>query len=54
VSCLPGAIGDPQTAATGAVLRVGTLRRCAQEAGFRAVEVPSIETATWRFYRLYP
>jgi hypothetical protein len=54
VSCLPGAMGDPQTAATGAVLRVGTLRRYAQEAGFRAVEVPSIETATWRFYRLYP
>jgi hypothetical protein len=48
VSCLPGAIGDPQTAATGAVLRVGTLRRYAQEAGYRAVEVLPIETATWR------
>jgi hypothetical protein len=36
VSCLPGAMGDPQTAATGAVLRVGTLRRYAREAGFRA------------------
>ena len=54
VSCLPGAMGDAQTAATGAVLRVGTLRRYAQEAGFRAVEVLPIETATWRFYRLYP
>jgi SAM-dependent methyltransferase len=54
VSCLPGAMGDAQTAATGAVLRVGTLRRYAQEAGFRAVEVLPIETATWRFYRLHP
>jgi hypothetical protein len=35
-------------------MRVGTLRRYAQEAGFRAVEVLPIETATWRFYRLHP
>jgi protein-L-isoaspartate O-methyltransferase len=54
VSCLPGAMGDPQTAATGAILRVGTLRRYAQEAGFGAVEVLPIETPTWRFYRLRP
>jgi protein-L-isoaspartate O-methyltransferase len=54
VSCLPGAMGDARTAATGAVLRVGTLRRYAHEAGFRAVEVLPIETATWRIYRLHP
>jgi hypothetical protein len=53
VSCLPGAMGDARTAATGAVLRVGTLRRYAREAGFRAVEVLPIETEAWRFYRLY-
>jgi ubiquinone/menaquinone biosynthesis C-methylase UbiE len=54
VTCLPGAMGDPQTAATGAVMRTATLRRYAEEAGFHSVEVLPIETATWRFYRLYP
>ncbi len=54
VGCLPGAMGDPQTAATGAVMRVSTLRRYAADAGFRSVEVLPIETPAWRFYRLYP
>jgi 2-polyprenyl-3-methyl-5-hydroxy-6-metoxy-1,4-benzoquinol methylase len=54
VSCLPAAMGDPETAATGAVLRSGTLRRYAEEAGFRRVEILPIETEFWRFYRLWP
>jgi 2-polyprenyl-3-methyl-5-hydroxy-6-metoxy-1,4-benzoquinol methylase len=54
VSCLPSAMGDPQTAATGAVMRPATLRRYAAEAGFGAVEVLPIETDYWRFYRLLP
>jgi 2-polyprenyl-3-methyl-5-hydroxy-6-metoxy-1,4-benzoquinol methylase len=54
VRCLPGAMGDSQTAATGAVMRMSTLRRYVEEAGFRAVEILPIETPTWRFYRLYP
>lgn len=54
LSCLPGAMGDRETAATGAVMRLPTLRRYAEEAGFRAVEVLPIETETWRFYRLHP
>jgi len=53
LSCLPGAMGDPGTAATGAVMRLPTLRRYAEEAGFRTVEVLPIETETWRFYRLH-
>jgi hypothetical protein len=52
VSCLPGAMGDPQTAATGAVMRPSMLRRYAIEAGFRDVEILPIETDYWRFYRL--
>lgn len=52
VSCLPGAMGDPQTAATGAVMRPSVLRDYAIEAGFRDVEVLPIETDYWRFYRL--
>jgi 2-polyprenyl-3-methyl-5-hydroxy-6-metoxy-1,4-benzoquinol methylase len=54
VSCLPAAMGDPGTAATGAVMRPATLRRYAQEAGFRGVEVLPLETEDWRFYRLTP
>jgi predicted O-methyltransferase YrrM len=54
VSCLPGAMGDPDTAATGAVMRVDTLRRYATEAGFAQVRVLPIDTNQWRFYHLLP
>jgi hypothetical protein len=43
---------DPETAATGAVMRPPTLRRYASEAGFAEVEILPIETDFWRFYRL--
>jgi 2-polyprenyl-3-methyl-5-hydroxy-6-metoxy-1,4-benzoquinol methylase len=52
LSCLPGAMGDPGTAATGAVMRPATLGRYAREAGFSGVEILPLETETWRFYRL--
>ncbi len=52
VACLPGAMGDPHTAATGAVMRPATLRRYAEQAGFAAMEILPIETEHWRFYRL--
>jgi 2-polyprenyl-3-methyl-5-hydroxy-6-metoxy-1,4-benzoquinol methylase len=54
VACLPSAMGDPHTSATGAVMRPATLRRYAREAGFASVEVLPLETETWRFYRLTP
>jgi 2-polyprenyl-3-methyl-5-hydroxy-6-metoxy-1,4-benzoquinol methylase len=54
VSCLPGAMGDPHTAATGAVLRPATLRRYAEQAGFSAAEILPLEAENWRFYRLAP
>jgi 2-polyprenyl-3-methyl-5-hydroxy-6-metoxy-1,4-benzoquinol methylase len=54
VSCLPEAMGDPQTAATGAVMRPSTLRRYAGEAGFSEVEVLPMETRYFRMYRLVP
>jgi predicted O-methyltransferase YrrM len=53
VSCLPGAMGDPQTAATGAVMRPPVLRQYALQAGFAEVEVLPIHTDYWRFYRLH-
>jgi predicted O-methyltransferase YrrM len=52
VSCLPGAMGDSQTAATGAVMRPSVLRQYALQAGFSDVEVLPIHTEYWRFYRL--
>ena len=54
VACLPGAMGDPHTAATGAVLRPATLRRYAEQAGFSSAEILPLNTDTWRFYRLAP
>jgi SAM-dependent methyltransferase len=54
VDCLPSAMGDPASAATGAVMRPATLRRYALAAGFREVEVLPIETGVWLLYRLLP
>jgi SAM-dependent methyltransferase len=54
VCCLPGAMGDPGTAATGAVMRPATLGQYALQAGFGGVEVLPLQTETWRFYRLTP
>ena len=54
VACLPGAMGDPGTAATGAVMRPATLDRYAREAGFRSVEILPLRTQAWQFYRLIP
>jgi 2-polyprenyl-3-methyl-5-hydroxy-6-metoxy-1,4-benzoquinol methylase len=54
VACLPAVMGDPETAATGAVLRPGTLRRYALEAGFSGLDVLPVQAGMLRFYRLAP
>ena len=54
ISCLPGAMGDPGTAATGAVMRPTTLAGYAGAAGFRHTEALGVEAEDWRFYRLIP
>jgi 2-polyprenyl-3-methyl-5-hydroxy-6-metoxy-1,4-benzoquinol methylase len=54
VSCLPSAMGDPKTRATGAVMRPSTLRAYATEAGFGDMEVLPVAEAYFRFYRLLP
>jgi len=52
--CLPvGMVGDG-AAGTGAVMRVDTVRRYADEAGFGRFEVLPIENDFYRFYRLAP
>ena len=52
VACLPAVMGDPDTAATGAVMRPATLRRYALEAGFQSLEILPVEAEMLRFYRL--
>jgi hypothetical protein len=47
-------MGDPDTAATGAVMRPATLRQYALEAGFRDLEVLPVKAGMLRFYRLTP
>jgi SAM-dependent methyltransferase len=52
--CLPVGLSDQPSAGTGTVLRVGTLRGYALEAGYRDVEVLPITHDLFRFYRLRP
>jgi 2-polyprenyl-3-methyl-5-hydroxy-6-metoxy-1,4-benzoquinol methylase len=54
VACLPAVMGDPDTAATGAVLRPATLRRFALEAGFQDLDILPVDAGMLRFYRLTP
>ncbi|WP_371403360.1 class I SAM-dependent methyltransferase [Kribbella sp. NBC_00662] len=54
MSCLPDAMGDPESAATGALMRPDTLRRYATEAGFSETQVLPFHTDLFRFYRLIP
>ena len=50
--CLPTSLADEPSVGTGTVMRQRTLRRYAEEAGYRGVEVLPIENDLWRFYRL--
>ena len=55
LTCLPAAMNDRPTAATGTVLRADGMRRLAADAGFRATEVlaePALDML--RFYKLTP
>ena len=54
IACLPAAMGDPDTAATGAVMRPATLRGYATQAGFRDTEILPVQAGTLRLYRLTP
>ena len=50
--CLPTGLADEPSVGTGTVMRQRTLRRYAEKAGYRGVEVLPIENDLWRFYRL--
>jgi hypothetical protein len=51
--CLPVGMADQPSAGTGTVMRTGTLREYARQAGFRQVEVLPIDNFFFRIYRLY-
>ena len=50
--CLPACLAEQPSAATGTVMRVGTVRAYATEAGFDDVEVLVVEDRFHRLYRL--
>jgi SAM-dependent methyltransferase len=50
--CLPVGMSERDSAGTGAVMRVGTLRTYAQRAGFADVEVLPVDHDLFRLYRL--
>jgi SAM-dependent methyltransferase len=52
--CLPAGMSEPDSAATGTVMRRSTLERYATEAGFASVEVLPVENDFFRLYRLHP
>jgi len=51
--CLPIALVEQPSAATGTVMRPDTVRRYATDAGFTETEILSIENDFFRFYRLH-
>jgi len=55
VQCLPGGMAHKPSAGTGAVMRPARLRRYAEAAGFRGIEILPIENdPIRRWYRLLP
>jgi hypothetical protein len=52
--CLPAGMSEPESAATGTVMRQDVLERCARDAGFSGVEVLPVDHHLWRFFRLLP
>jgi SAM-dependent methyltransferase len=52
--CLPASMTEPDSAATGTVMRPDTLRAYARDAGFSSVEVLPVESVAFRLYLLRP
>lgn len=52
--CLPASMTEPDSAATGTVIRASTVRAYANEAGFASVEILPVESVAFRLYLLRP
>ncbi len=50
--CLPAGMDAPESSGTGTVMRPGTMKQYALDAGFREVEILPIDNFFFRFYRL--
>lgn len=50
--CLPTGMDAPESSGTGTVMRPGTMKQYALDAGFREVEILPIDNFFFRFYRL--
>jgi len=52
--CLPASMTEPDSAATGTVIRSSTVRAYAEAAGFSTVEILPVESVAFRLYLLRP
>lgn len=52
--CLPAAMTEPDSAATGTVMRHTTLEQYASQAGFAQVDILPVDNDFFRLYRLHP
>jgi 2-polyprenyl-3-methyl-5-hydroxy-6-metoxy-1,4-benzoquinol methylase len=52
--CLPTQMAEQPSAALGTVMRAGTVRELAEDAGFACVDVLPVENDFFRLYRLHP
>jgi hypothetical protein len=52
--CLPDSMSTPGSAATGTVLRPGTVRDYAIRAGYARIDTLPVEHDLWAFYHLHP
>jgi 2-polyprenyl-3-methyl-5-hydroxy-6-metoxy-1,4-benzoquinol methylase len=52
--CLPAAMTEPDSAATGTVIRPDTVRAYATDAGFASVEILPVESVAFTLYLLRP
>ncbi len=50
--CLPAAMTEPDSAATGTVIRPATVRAYAEQAGFSTVEILPVDSVAFRLYVL--
>jgi len=52
--CLPDSMSTTESTGTGTVLRPGTMREYAAQAGYTRVDILPIDHDLWRFYHLHP
>ena len=52
--CLPASLTEPDSAATGTVIRSSTVRAYAEAAGFSIVEILPVDSVAFRLYLLRP